>query len=98
MNARQKAKLYKRKYEELLNMPMPKLTVTNCNIDTLRFQRLYPAVFVTNSSIDYIAETIRKDLAFGIAEQLDKYVDYTTEFDRHTNKYRFEAEIKILRR
>lgn len=94
MNARQKAKKYKRMYEALLKSPV-KFKVEQHKIDTLRFERFYPEELATS---DYCRETIFRDIAQCLASSLDKYIDYYTEFCPYINQYRFCGEIKVVGR
>lgn len=96
MNARQKAKYYKRKYEEIAKMPLPKFTVTNYKVDTLRFEKLYPEALISNTNEEYISEKITKDLVFELAGQMDKYVTVKTNFEPHLNHFRVVGEIKVV--
>ena len=97
MNARQKAKYYKRKYEELSKMPLPKFTVTNYKVDTLRFQRLYPEALIVKGKEDVLTDIITRDLANELVTQMDKYVTVTTNFEPHINHYRVVGEIRVVR-
>ena len=97
MNARQKAKYYKRKYEELAKMPLPKFTVINYKIDTLRFQRLYPEALIVKGKEDMLTDIITRDLANELTSQMDKYVTVTTNFEPHINHYRVVGEIRVVR-
>jgi len=91
MNARQKAKKFKRMYEELLKQPVT-IKVEQHKIDTLRFERRYPKALVMSNYNSYFQHCMAKDLA----EKLDKYIDYHMEFCPHTNEYRFVGEIKVV--
>jgi hypothetical protein len=95
MNARQKAKRYKRMYEELVNKPV-KITVEQHKIDRLRFKRVYPRYLVIDENSSYFKEVILKDIAFDLVKSLDKYIDYHTEFYLDTNEYCFVGEIKVV--
>lgn len=97
MNARQKAKYYKRKYEMLLKQPV-QFNVEQHKIDTLRFERFYPEALIVRAQSDYLRETVVKDIAQYIASSLDEYIDYRTEFCPHINKYRVLGEIKVVDR
>ena len=97
MNARQKAKKYKRMYEKLLNQPV-KFKVEQHKIDTLRFERFYPEALIANGNSSYLREVMVRDIAHGLASSLDKYIDYNTEFCPHINKYRVCGEIKVVDR
>lgn len=97
MNARQAAKKWKRAYMEMMARPIKVRTLTK-QFDTLKVMRMYPKIFVTTASEDYIRETVKKDLAFGIAERMGKYVNYYTEYDVHSDNYRFVASIDVVRK
>lgn len=97
MNARQKAKKYKRMYEALLNQPV-RFKVEQHKIDTLRFERFYPEALIIQENSSYLQEIIVKDIAQGLVSSLDKYIDYNMEFCPHINKYRFYGEIKLIDR
>lgn len=96
MNARQKAKYYKRKYEEIANKPLPKFTVTPYRIDTLRFQRLYPEALIVEGEEDMIKDIVTRDLVNDLVSQMNKYVIVKTCFEPHLNKYRITGEIKVV--
>lgn len=99
MNARQKAKRYKRMYKELLNRPVvPKIIMEQHKVDTLRFKRYYPEALLKLEDKNYVRGVITTELAHDIAKNLDKYIDYETGFEPHLNKYYFSGEIKIVNR
>ena len=99
MNARQKAKKYKRMYEALAKQPVmlrveqPK----QLKIDTLKFERYYPEELVVNESKDFLWKAILKDVAEGLANSLDRYIDYRTEFCSDLG-FRLSEEIMVVRR
>jgi hypothetical protein len=97
MNARQKAKKYKRMYESLLKQPV-RFKVEQHKIDTLKFERFYPEALIVQENSSYLREVIVKDIAQGLASSLNKYIDYYTEFCPHINKYRLCGEIKVVDR
>ena len=97
MNARQKAKKYKRMYEALLKQPV-RFKVEQHKIDTLRFERFYPEALIAQGDSSYVREAIVKDITQGLASSLDKYINYNTEFCPHINKYRFYGEIRVVDR
>ena len=96
MNARQKAKKYKRMYEALLNQPV-KFKVEEHKIDTLKFERFYPAELIMHEDNSYLREVIVKDIAQCLASSLDEYIDYYMEFCPCINKHRFYGEIKVVK-
>lgn len=95
MNARQKAKKYKRINEALLNRPV-KLKVEQYKIDTLGFERFFYSEDPILQNGDYLQEVITNDIAQGIANNLYKYIDCNIEFCPHINMYRFYGKIKVL--
>ena len=95
MNARQKAKYYKRKYEELANCPIiPQVYTHSHHIDTLKFERFFPDELIRN---EHFEEIVVKDLANYIAEDLEKYVVYKTYFEPYLNKVKVTGEIRVVR-
>ena len=78
-------------------MLLPKFTVTNYKIDTLRFQRLYPKALIVKGEEDLLKRIITGDLANELTSQMDKYVTVTTNFEPHTNHYRIVGEIRVVR-
>lgn len=97
MNARQKAKKYKRMYEALLRQPV-QFKVEQHKIDTLRFIRFYPKELCTPEKSSYLREVIVRDIAQSLADSLDKYIEYDIEFCPHRNMYRVYGEIKVVDR
>lgn len=97
MNARQKAKHYKRMYEELLNKPL-KLIVITQKIDTLEISRLYPQPIITRSDEDITTKILTRDLVNALVDQMDKYVTIKTEFLPLMNQYKFNAVVEVVRR
>lgn len=96
MNARQKAKKYKRMYEALLKKPI-EFKVEHHKIDTVRFERFYPYF---ESSIledeDYLRNVIANDIADCLMDDKDKYIEFHIEFCPHINRYRLCMEIKVV--
>lgn len=96
MNARQKAKYYKRKYEELANMPLPKFKVENVPVDTLRSVREVPDVDIYG--FDNIKQYIKNCMVRELTDHIDKYIIWTTYHLEHRGSCRFEAELSVVRR
>lgn len=95
MNARQKAKKYKRMYETLLRQPI-QFKVEQHKIDRLKFERYYPKGFITLEDKDYLREVMVRDVTQSLAESLAQYIDYDVEFCPHRNMYRIVGEIKVV--
>lgn len=96
MNARQKAKYYKRKYEELANMPLPIVKIENAPVETLRSVREVPDVEIFG--FDNIEQHIKNCMVRELTEHLDKYIVWTTYHLEHRGSNRFEAELSVVRR
>lgn len=96
MNARQKAKYYKRKYEQIENQSMESLVkeVRRHDVDTLELNRLYSDREIED---DFIQSTVKRDLALEIAKQMDRYVEYRTNYLPEIQKYRLIARVRIVR-
>lgn len=96
MNARQKAKRFKRLYEGLLKQPQPIVFAGPNHIDTLRFEKCYPDELLRNSpnATSYILMEIAQSLAAG----LGKYIVYRTYYDPTTDTCRISGEIKVVNR
>ena len=88
---------FKRKHEELANMPLPKPTVTSYKVDTLKFQRSYPVDLIIMGGEDKINSIITRDLVDDLVSQMDKYVTVMTLFEPHKNCYRIAGEVKVVR-
>lgn len=86
-------------YEELIKQPIT-FKIEQHKIDALRFERFYPEALVSNGSknSDFLRKVILKDIAEGLANGLDKYIDYYTEFCPHLNTYRLSGEIMVVNR
>lgn len=95
MNARQKAKYYKRKYENLLKQPIT-FTVEQRKIDTLQFERFYPEALIEQENSDLMRKIVVRDVAHALADNLDKYVDYRTIYDPHMGVYRFFGKVRVV--
>lgn len=98
MNARQKAKKYKHMYEALLKQQPVRFKVEQHKIDTLKCERLYPEALITQENSSQVRGIIVRDIAQSIVSNLDKYIEYHTEFCPHINKYRFYGEIDVVDR
>ena len=95
MNARQKAKYYKRKYDELLKQPIP-FTVEQHKIDTIQFERFYPEALIVHENSDLLREIVVRDVAHALADKLDKYIEYRTIYEPHVGGYRFFGKVRVI--
>lgn len=96
MNARQKAKAYKRRLDEMMKRPI-QVKVEQLKIDRIKLARRYPKVFVQEAPKDYLKETLTKDIAFELARNLTAYVNYRVEDYPFLDEYRVIAEVGVVR-
>ena len=102
MNARQKAKRYKRLYEEYTRLTIkPTIVTDRRKVDTLKFSREYPEVLVKNLNSgcdEWIKNAIQRDLCFELLKKFGDYVDTSIDLDTYNGKYIVTGTINILRR
>jgi len=96
MNARQKAKYYKRKYEETKVKPIPKFIVSKYNVDTLKAKQLCPKDLIENNDENIYIDIITRALAQCLASQADKYMTITTQYEPSLRSYIIDGEIKVV--
>lgn len=102
MNARQKAKFYKKKYEQLANMPYPNVKVESVRTIELVSERIYPAELVETIApdicgfmeSDYMRSHAIDDLALAIRD----HVNYDVDLDASTSGYKVTAKMKVVER
>lgn len=75
MNARQKAKYWKKRYEQIANMPLPNFTVTNYKIQTLKVKRICNA---ESEKVVELTETLMmRDFSLGISQFVKTEIEET---------------------
>ena len=95
MNARQKEKRYKQKYEQLKNAYMKPLFEVRHRVDRVRFTKAYPKTLMIE---DQFPDIVRNDLIKGLTNQLNDYVEYKIwENPLMDTVIKIEAEIKVVR-
>lgn len=97
MNARQKAKYWKRKYQELANQSVNINYVSNYRIETLCCTRVVDdrtrvRQIMTNSGIQKV---ILDEVINGVAEEAKRFVDITTERDIYNGGMRITGRLSI---
>ncbi len=98
MNARQKAKMYKRMYESLLEAkPHIIFHEKPCTIDTLNVSMILPKQFALLGD-DYIRKIVIDGLVKELAKCPEKYIDGYTEYLPYDASPRLHYQIKILRK
>lgn len=98
MNARQKAKYWKKKYEQLANMPMPTTIIEPHAVSHLKFYMEYPNEWILKFDEEEIEKRLKKDIKDQLFEEIDKYIDYRCEKDVENYKYRFSGMLNVVRR
>ena len=98
MNARQKAKKYKRELERLKSMVIKPMYVyeDNRGVVKLRADYIVPGYPEINDEINTIVRgKLVRELA--ASENFVKAVKFTTSVDEFTGRIRLSAEVKVLR-
>ena len=96
-NLRKRIEDLKENDEILANMQLPKFTVNSYKVDTLKFQRSYPADLIIMGEEDKMKSIITRDLVDDLVLQMDKYVTVRTFFEPHKNWYRVVGEVKVVK-
>lgn len=97
MNARQKAKFYKRKYEELLHMPIPKTIVETRNVDTLRYEKFISEDFIfDNVKNSGIFRIVLGEMEDSLREELRRHYEWHLEHIPEKSMFKFTAQIKLI--
>ena len=97
MNARQKAKMYKQKYEELLNQPV-KVNVVTPKIDTLRYEQYFDEGLLAQAEhIKYIRRGFRNKIAEELVSELNNYIKFYMEYQPRLSRYRLTGEVKVVK-
>ena len=97
MNVRQKAKYYKRKYEETKYDAIPvKCIVTRYNVDTLKAERLCPKDLIENNDENIKVDIFTRALAQDLAAQGNKYMTITSHYEPSLRSYIVSGEIKVV--
>ena len=100
MNARQKAKYYKRKYEEMAHPKwLPIRAISNREVITLTAQKEYPeTLFKQNeNNKSFFKDVLADDLANLLAPKLKDHMTYRSMYDPYTKKYTVAGVLRIKR-
>ncbi len=96
MNARQKAKMYKRMLDKLLNQPV-KFNVVTPKVDTLRYEQFFDEDLLAQPEhIKYIRRGMRAKIAEELVSELNNYINFSTEYQPDLHRYRVCGEIKVV--
>lgn len=97
MNARQKAKRYKKAYEDLLKQPVRHYVVTH-PVDTLHFKKRYPLEMVNCFSKEGFERRVKNDMKQGLMDKIDPYIDWRVSEDIENDCYLLDFQIKVVSR
>lgn len=97
MNTRQKAKHYKKAYEELLKQPVRQYVVEH-PVDTLHFKKSYPMEIVDSCNEERLEELIDNDVKRGFMDGIGPYVDWKVEKDILNQVYVLNCQLKVVSR
>lgn len=97
MNARQKAKKYKKAYEDLLKQPVRQYVVRH-PVDTLRFKKRYPMEMGIELGDEVFEDLVRNDMKNMLMAKIDPYIDWRLDKDIYNNCYLLGFQIKVVSR
>ena len=97
MNARQKAKKYKKAYEDLLKQPV-RHYVVNHPVDTLHFRKRYPLEMVNCYSKEAFERRVRNDIKRELMNKIEPYIDWRLDEDIQNDCYLLDFRIKVVSR
>ena len=98
MNARQKAKYYKRKCEELERCPVTVVKERQYPIVDLKLRRTYPAELLYGKSTEEMFNIMRTDLRNAVANDLLDYMTFVTNVDLENRLLVADCYISVVRR
>ena len=100
MNARQKAKRYKRAYEALLakSKPLIELKKEEYEVDTLNFVTSLSEEYIVEGDKDCIKRVVADTFADMLVKSANKYISYSLERSPYTQKHILKWQIKVLKR
>lgn len=96
MNARQKAKHYKKRLDELLKHPIPIKYVYKSDYKTITVAKNVPADMVL-ADANEAQEQVFIDLAHLLSEEIVKYAHFDTIFNIDYNEYKVVAFIDLVK-
>lgn len=98
MNARQKAKRYKRMYETLLAKSKPPIEfkTEEYKIDTLKFTTAFSEEFVSQADYNYLREVAINNFAEKLVECGDNYIEYHLEHLPYLKEYLIHLQMRVL--
>ncbi len=97
MNARQKAKKYKKAYEDLLKQPVRHYVVTH-PVDTLHFKKRYPMEWAFGLSREAFRNKVKNDMKRGLMDKIEPYIDWRLDEDICNDAYLLDFQIKVVSR
>lgn len=95
MNARQKAKKYKKAYEDLVKQPVRHYVVTH-PVDTLHFKKRYPMEWAFNR--EAFENKVRNDMKKELMDKIEPYIYWRLDEDICNDCYLLDFQIKVVSR
>lgn len=95
MNARQKAKRYKKAYEKLLKKPVRHYVVTH-PVDTLHFKKRYPMEWAFNR--EAFMNKVKIDMKNELMDKIEPYIYWRLDEDICNDCYLLDFQIKVISR
>jgi len=98
MNARQKAKRYKRMYEALSAKSKPPIEFKEVEykIDTLKFTTAFSEEYASQADYSYLREVAINSFAEKLVKCGDKYIEYRLEHLPYLKKYLIHLQMRVL--
>lgn len=96
MNARQKAKLWKKRYEDLIKQPVRHFVTTH-PVDTLHLKKRYPMEMACENP-EAFEKLVRNDMKQEIAEKIEPYIEWRLENDVYNSCYLLDFQVKVVSR
>ena len=96
MNNRQKAKHYKQLYERTLATQPLDLHVQNFKTEYIKTCTMIPAEAVKYHQISDYEETIKNELAHGLAEEIKKKMDVEAVYYPEQSAYKVYGLVRIV--
>lgn len=99
MNARQKAKYYKRKYEGLASKRVaPVIVEKSSSVVDLKLRHTYPLELIYGRSEQEMEDMLKDRLKRAISKDLLKYVRYHVWVDEDNNFFVVDAVVSVVER
>lgn len=96
MNARQKAKKYKKAYEDLVKQPV-RHYVINHPVDTLHLKKRYP-MEMADENYEAFEDLVKNDMKNELMDKIEPYIYWRLDEDICNDCYLLDFQIKVVSR